>query len=175
MTFIALKQINLHVVLELRQHTSVFHRLAIMLSTGPFHLVFLNSKTFMLGIILPFLIVLAYRKKKRLDVIFSVRYDNCITNCGTIFPTSKFIHAYELYCRWQPCILYLQPNKTSCTVVRVLWNASVYLFKPSLDLNNQTVSHTDVSMVEWSEHKTEDLRRVCRPRFESKGSYNFLS
>ena len=26
MTFIALKQINLHVVLELRQHTSVFHR-----------------------------------------------------------------------------------------------------------------------------------------------------
>ena len=37
---------------------------------------------------------------------------------------------------------------------------SVHLID-SHDLNNQTVSHTDVLMAEWSEHKTEDVRRAC--------------
>ena len=32
--------------------------------------------------------------------------------------------------------------------------------EPSHDFNNQTVSYTDVFMAEWSEHKTENLRRA---------------
>ena len=35
------------------------------------------------------------------------------------------------------------------------------LIEPSHDVNNQTVSSTDVFMAEWSEHKTKDLRGAC--------------
>ena len=38
---------------------------------------------------------------------------------------------------------------------------AVHFIEPSHDLNIHTVFFTDVFMAEWSEHKTEDLRRDC--------------
>ena len=116
------------------------------------------------------------------------------TNCNPCFAWREAQKLYSAH--WQICIL---PNKVfigensipnftlfdfinnyfirkfNVSLRSKVWlYASVHLIESSHDLNNQTVSHTDVFIALLSEHKTEDLRRVCWPQFESKGFCKFF-
>ena len=48
------------------------------------------------------------------------------------------------------------------------------LIEPSHDLDNQTVSCTNVFMAEWSEYKTEDQRRSTGLSSNPKGFAKFV-